>query len=272
MCVIIYHQRKHKTIDLESLQNAIHNNPHGVGIVRFGKKSQLLVEKFVPKDTENGPNAEELHKKLKSFEAFSYALHLRNTTAGGNTTENLHPFNLVQDKKTEQHIEFMHNGTLSDFVDRQSDESDTKRFVDTVLRPLTEMHVAAYGSSCVTLNKTLRIILENYRNQTSRFLLISGHRTAVRLGNWIEKDFGFVSNDDYFKEVVRGPHKKKTLSAVSYNNWGSGGSNRVFGSTTEELDRKIPFSTTTDVFFNRPYAQTKTFKKEEFTSNPTFFG
>jgi len=231
MCVIIYHQRKHKTIPLEALQNAIHNNPHGVGLVRFSNKRKLIVTKYLPKDLINGPNAEALHKELTQLENHSYILHLRNTTAGENSKENLHPFELY--KGTKGHFVMMHNGTLFDYADKDSKESDTQRFVEDIAKPLTEMHVNSFPDKCLTSNPFAMNVLEKYRSAQSRFIIISGDKRVMRLGTWYEKPFGTCSNDDYFHIVKRGPHEKKTYYSQNYKqNYNSYGgedqTNRIY--------------------------------------------
>jgi len=225
MCVIIYHQRKHKTIPLENLQNAIHNNPHGIGLVRFGEKGKLLVSKHLPKDLASGPNAEALHKELVKLENHSYILHLRNTTAGENTKENLHPFELYRGK--DAHYVMMHNGTLQEFNEKDSKESDTFRFVEQIARPLAHLHVTANKGKCITSSPFAMNIFEKFRSATSRFIIISGDRRVHRLGTWHEKEWGTCSNDDYFYRVTRGPHQKKTESWRTSGNGVSQTSNRV---------------------------------------------
>lgn len=210
MCVIIHHQRKHETIPLEALQNAIYNNPHGVGLVTFRENGILNVVKELPKDLVNGPNAEELHKKLDSLKNLSYILHLRNTTVGANTVENLHPFELMKDEEKKQHAVLMHNGTLHGWNDPQNKEtSDTFNFVNTVAAPLADMHLKAFPDKCIVNNPVITRTLEEFRGNTSRFILISSHRAVMRFGNWTEEKFGYASNTDYFTTVKRGPHQKK---------------------------------------------------------------
>ena len=261
MCVIIYHQRKHKTIPLDQLQNAIHNNPHGVGLVRFGKKRSLLVSKHLPKSLDDGPDAASLHENLKKLENHSYILHLRNTTVGANNKENLHPFELYKGKNG--HYVFMHNGTLHEFNDATSDDSDTNQFVQSIVSPLASMHSLAYPQQCFTLNKMAMAMIEKYRATTSRFMIISGDKRTLRLGDWTERDFGTCSNNHYFDRVVRGAHQKKIQSSQHCSissRTSSGYSSR----------RVVPFVTQGD-FWKDDFWTGPREEKPAYLSNNAFF-
>lgn len=218
MCVIIILPPKGK-INREPLFNAAANNWHSWGIV-IRKDGKTKVYKEVP---ENGTHTD-IDKIMgildENIDAERY-IHFRHNTRGETNLENAHPF-IAYESKTDP-VYFMHNGTFSGIPESETKEvSDTSVFNTKYLKPLLGL---VKGNFQDELFKDIMFKgAWDKAGGNNRGVLISGAHDAVTIGSWTKHyssgqvvyntynnpgnhiDF-IASNDDYFKEVKRGPYK-----------------------------------------------------------------
>lgn len=217
MCVIIG-LPKGVMVPWLSLKNAALNNADGFGIVVDGGGKLETIKRVNPK----GNDPEEVQKLLEQFKDHPRYLHLRYTTAGATNEDNAHPFTVY--KHNDHHIEFMHNGTISDYRPGTGDtRSDTHRFAAEFLSPLFERLKDNFDVE----DPFLSSLIEARMSSMSRGLLISSKQGPSFLGRWksIKDDNGDdipVSNDDYFSDVKSYRRSTYEPNKSSYHTGGHG--------------------------------------------------
>lgn len=203
--------------------NACHNNPHGYGIVIKREGQPLEVIRELP---EKGNDPEAIYKILKDNEDAERYIHLRFKTQGSVSLKNTQPFTVYDDGK--RRIEFMHNGTLASYnppyqhqiqngaIQTGSDDSDSKRFAEQVLQKYLPVMSGENGPADFN-NKIVQELLEKYWSGNHNRGILIGSDLKPYFFNascWeiikTTKDEGaegtfFASNNDYFKELKRGP-------------------------------------------------------------------
>lgn len=126
MCLII-HKPAHVRIPHDLLEAALRLNGDGWGLMGFDAGGRRLLERHADAGLGALLRTEE---RLANAE---YALHLRRRTRGRVDRDNTHPFEI------EDGVFVMHNGTLN-FEEGQPGDSDTRSFVELVLRPLARRY------------------------------------------------------------------------------------------------------------------------------------
>lgn len=126
MCLII-HKPARARIPHDLLTAAVRLNGDGWGLMGYDSGGQRLLERHPRVDV-----AELLATEERLADA-EYALHLRRRTRGRVNLHNTHPFEI------EDGVFLMHNGTLN-FEQGRAGISDTRSFVDLVLRPLARRY------------------------------------------------------------------------------------------------------------------------------------
>ncbi len=217
MCVIICLPPKCR-IDHIPLFNAAANNWHSWGIIiRKDKKTELYRE--VPAEGCH-KDIEKISKILQDNFDYERYVHFRHNTRGETTLDNAHPFTVFEG---DDPVYFMHNGTFSNIPDTDTKvESDTSVFCTKYLKPLLKMVDGDFQSDLFK-----EVMFQGAWTKgggNNRGLLVSGAKDALTIGSWTKHrsdgtviyqtynnasfpDF-IASNDDYFKEVKRGPHKE----------------------------------------------------------------
>lgn len=124
--------------ETEKFKSAIQTNQDGIGMMypiinKDTGKLEFKVEKL------KGTVAEQYEFLREHLEGTEWegtmAIHMRYTTKGTNTIDNVHPFPILQRSKGEsKDLYLMHNGTMSDYGDKE--RSDTRQFVEDTLRPI----------------------------------------------------------------------------------------------------------------------------------------
>lgn len=126
MCLII-HKPTHVRIPHDLLAAALRLNGDGWGLMGFDAGGRRLLERHPAVDLDALLETEE---RLANAE---FALHLRRRTRGRVDRDNTHPFEI------DNGVYLMHNGSLS-FDEGQAGDSDTRSFVERVLRPLARRY------------------------------------------------------------------------------------------------------------------------------------
>ena len=223
MCVIIQ-LLKDKTIPADHLYNAAANNWHSWGIIVRDDDGKLEVHKGVP---EGGTHTDldRIKQLLNDNLDKERIIHFRHNTRGHTSEENTHPF-LVFEKKSKPNPRktwFMHNGTFLNYGrDLTSPKSDTLEFVEQFLTPALSSW-NNNGDRGNYQDEMLKMLIDAgflKAGGSNRGILVADGLEPYRLGTWVK--FGlmgqviyhddhvayYASNDDYFKEVKRGPVKE----------------------------------------------------------------
>lgn len=197
-------------------ENMCFNNWHAFGLVTLvDGKLDIVKENFVDKEID----PKTIYNLLVKDKAYKRILHVRHITAGTNSLDNTHPFEVYYSDK--RHIVFMHNGTLHTFkskkksehgsyeVDDDSGPSDTKNFVDRIIQPALASMDFGYGKGDIQA-PFLHTILKEFWCLDNRGILISNDQDFLLLGDWKKRkdaDGGeyLSANDSYFDTVKRGP-------------------------------------------------------------------
>lgn len=200
MCVII-HRKPGVTIPYDKLSSACAVNPVGMGIITVDRGKLHLRKYFW--DTGNKPDV--LAKSLEENIDHDTYVHLRFRTKGNSDSTNVHPFSVLKQKKHGMDLQFMHNGTLSDYGTEQ--DCDSKDFVKTLLTPLTERLLATVGPENITNDPIYNAILSKYAGGGSVFLLADnfGNHSIVNRKKGYEFDGWWASNDYSFDRYHREP-------------------------------------------------------------------
>lgn len=193
MCIIIV---KKKGVDLPSravLKQCYKNNPDGCGFM-YHNEDKVIIDKGY-KSFEN------FYEKLRSVDKKihlknqSCVLHFRIATAGKKDKGNCHPFPISDDKNKlkatflETDIGIAHNGTIVDFVEKNSNLSDTMWFIIEFLFPFY------YYDEDFVQNEKMQNIIENTTN--SKFAFLDNNGNIYLIGNFIEENGLMFSNSSY---------------------------------------------------------------------------
>lgn len=240
MCVIIC-LKPGEMIDWDEFFNACHNNEHGFGMVtrknsKSRKKNALDELDLIKMFNEEGNDPKEIYDIIKQNRRYQRYIHLRNTTVGKTSQDNVQPFLVFDDKESGKQIYFMHNGTLSEFkgsavqtyshahgcyqpVSDDQEESDTFRFAEEVLKPSLvssfsqEIGLGDYSTSLFTDFLTQRwksnggfnrgLLVSNFLPEL--YLNDSDWKMLKKAVDQEQKEVEIkVSNDKYFDKLVRG--------------------------------------------------------------------
>lgn len=274
MCVIIQ-LPSGKTVPEKYLFNAAANNWHSWGIIVRKADGTLDVHKNVPKlgthsDLDQIKDILETHKDCERL------IHFRHNTRGETNLSNTHPFLAFNQKATATRkgraVWFMHNGTFLNYgKDTTSPKSDTAEFVEQFLAPALNSFHTEKGSGDLS-NAMLRLLIETGFEKaqgSNRGLLISTDHEPIRLGTWVRFDHAgnttytdasvayYASNDEYFKEIKRGPVHEAMQEEKKKK---------------EAEDRKLPVTTSNErkpAAFDKSMFQPDT---EIFTGLQAYFG
>jgi len=197
MCVII-ELKENQMFPEKALENAVRNNPDGVGIV-YLNGDDVRVERHLPEK----PDPEFVMRLLEKDKDTTRFLHLRYRTRGPINKENLHPFSVINNKTNSLYL--MHNGTFQ-VGSSTVESSDSKIFAEEVVRPILER--LKFKNGFIDLDDpVVKLIFSAHVKDYNKVLLIN-RGSALKLGNWLEysKDGEAwdVSNLSYFNNSVRG--------------------------------------------------------------------
>lgn len=200
MCVII-HRAPNVIIPFDKLQSACIVNADGMGIVAYDRGKLELRKFYNPK----GNDPEILQQHLDAAKDLHVYVHLRYRTKGPTDKSNVHPFGVLKSKKHGMDLQFMHNGTLSDYG--TGDSCDSKHFAKSLLTPLSEKLLKAVEPDCLIHDKTYLEILGKYAGKSSVFLLADsfGNHQIVNYDCGKEFEGWWASNEYSFNRTHREP-------------------------------------------------------------------
>lgn len=219
MCVI-FQLLPGYTLPKAVLANAVHNNPHGYGVI-IKREGKITVVKELPID---GNDPEVIYKILKDNEDAERFVHVRWKTAGAISIENTQPFQVYNDRGRE--VWFCHNGTLNGFTPPYThnqapnphEMSDSRKFAETILAKYLPKFMGENGIADYQDDVMQELLIKAW-SHGSKGLLISNDLEPFFLGlsQWetiktseiidgeeVQGSF-FASNNDYFERLKRGP-------------------------------------------------------------------
>lgn len=198
MCVI-FDIPKNKEVPFDKyLKPACLRNKDGWGIVVVDR-GKLLVERFYEKD---GYDPEQVMKKLEEYKSLDRMLHVRFTTKGEKSINNVHPFEVLSEKTFGYGIQMMHNGTFHSFGG--TTRSDSREFAEDLLTPLTETFYKGGKTTGLFEDPTYEKILKEFVPNSSIVTLIGsdGKKLIIDKGNSGKtyEDSFWASNNWYFEK------------------------------------------------------------------------
>lgn len=216
MC-IIYMRNEGVDLPYEKFKASVLVNPDGFGVSIPDKDGRL----FTIRELNDSPDPEDLYKFLHDELSGEQAMvHLRYTTAGETSLRNCHPFPVLEYKSDGVDLRMAHNGTISKFVDRKSDLSDTRHFVQKYVRPLFKRMIRGHDIEDILSDPFITGILEDMIPSSSVLTFLDGFGNHLIInptgngGGW--KEGWYHSNSYSFDEDYRKP------SSTSYGSYYSG--------------------------------------------------
>lgn len=219
------------------IDNAYSTNHDGFGIM-WAKDNELKLKRgLFPRS--------QIHDILEEFHAYEtpYVAHFRFATHGKTTTNNCHPFPIVDDLGG---IAMVHNGTLSGNEWRDSIRSDTSLLADKIKR-----HVLHGEFSSVDLfDLEIPVIRERYQASvgTDKLVFMNGlgdvNILNEKYGHWLDgvwysNQYSIKSISTRASEAAKSVFKKKKKSG----SWKAQTLDDSFDSepTSFSIPRIIPF-------------------------------
>jgi len=212
MCVIIY-RKPNTVIDFEKLRSACTVNPDGMGLIAIDRGKLELRKHFTGK----GNDPEVLQKFFDDSIDLDVYVHLRYRTKGATDKENVHPFGVLKKAKHGIDVQFMHNGTLTDFGTKEM--CDSRHFTKTFLTPVAERFLPSLGEPGKLLHDPLYVsLLEKYAGRNSVFLLADnlGNHRIVNYDEGKEFDGWWASNEYSFNRFHREKDEGSRYYSYSY--------------------------------------------------------
>jgi predicted glutamine amidotransferase len=212
MCLIVLKQPG-QTFDLDQFKIAVDNNPDGYGLTFTNPEG--INGKLKTIRSKNKPDAEALFKLMTEDLHHSHVLlHLRWNTSGKTTLRNAHPFPVLEHSKAGTDLRMAHNGHITKYHNkRRGDESDTRKFVRSFVRPLFERMSAGYYTDSILSDDFIQDLLEDECGSGSVLVFLSGDGDAMICNEskgWLNDSGVFFSNKYSFNTSHRTPVSTST--------------------------------------------------------------
>lgn len=248
MCVII-HRKPGAEIPFDMLKSACHVNADGYGVLIPDRGKLEMRRVYDPK----GNNVDALAKLFDEAKDLNVYAHLRYRTKGPKDLTNVHPFTVVNKKSDGIDVQFMHNGTLSDFGNDIA--CDSRAFTFEIVRPLYRMVAAQVGKERALYDPLFGKLLAKYAGGGSVFTLVDsyGNSLIVNKKQGYDFDWGWASNKYSFDRYHREPKQTSSYGyyqSQAYQDWkrssvqeeSEGSACAVGGTRTyPELNDELPF-------------------------------
>lgn len=215
MCVII-HRKPNVDIPFEKLQSACTVNADGFGLVIPDRGKLEVIKQFDSK----GNDPEKLAKLLEKAKDKDVFVHLRFKTKGATDLKNVHPFIVSTRKSAGIDVQFMHNGTLSDFGNQA--DCDSKVFAAEIIAPLYRSMINTYAPEKALNAPVFTKILKKFAGNGSVFTLVDGLGNYVIINRDNGKEFEgwWASNEYSFNRTHREPASAYNSRTGYYGNAG----------------------------------------------------
>ena len=204
MCLIVLKPKgANNSFTKEKFDNALIANPHGIGIA-YSEGGKLIIEKFAqPQDI-----ADKIYEKIANKDAF--LIHFRYATHGVKDEVNVHPF-IITDN-----LCVAHNGVIRNYKEINKDWSDTKNYVEGVLKPYIQEH----GQETFKSPEFIKMVEEQIGYGSKMVFVDNNMNYSIaneKAGSWIDGCWysNTYSIEDYTKKRQAAADKKAWAS--SYN-------------------------------------------------------
>jgi hypothetical protein len=209
---------------------------------------------------------DDIQRILKDTKKIERFIHFRHATKGTVDLENCHPLLAYEDEDRQTYL--FHNGTLGlglgEYVNRQnyhghwhpqsrsvddnpvvfeSKMSDTKEFVEKHLKePLGHFAKGDYNDPM--FKKYIWDALWTKYGGGSKILMVANDLEPLRVGPWVpitnedNSPAFYASNNDYFKEITRGPLHQGRLREARRLEEQKRAEERAAGSSSSEVVKK----------------------------------
>lgn len=206
MCVII-HRQPNVEIPFDKLTSACLVNGDGWGVAIPDRGKLELRRVFESK----GNDPDKIARILEDAKGQDVFLHLRFKTKGATDLKNVHPFTVTNKKTDGIDVQFMHNGTLSDFGNQA--DCDSKVFAREIVRPLYQALRSELGNNALR-SPLFSKIMHKYAGPSSLFAVVDslGNNLIVNKDRGVQFDGWWASNQYSFNSSHRDPPK-------TYNNY-----------------------------------------------------
>lgn len=251
MCVII-HRKPDQELPFDKLKSACIVNPDGFGLVipDRGKLEQRRV--FV----KGGNDPDQLAKIMEDAKGLNVYAHLRYRTKGPTDLTNVHPFTVATRKKHGVDVQFMHNGTLTDFGTPEA--CDSKVFAREIITPLFELVLSKVGPERALYDPLFGKLLAKYAGGSSVFTLVDnfGNNLIVNKKQGYDFAWGWASNQYSFDRGHREP--TNTYNTYYSQPWGQRSSSQITTPATGSKEKEKGFND--EVPFGKESGSTSTMK------------
>jgi predicted glutamine amidotransferase len=213
VCLIIQ-RPAHAKLDFEKFKTAVENNPDGFGISAAEGFGGLITIRDVSKW-----KTDELFKLVdEEFIDVPLLVHLRYTTAGATNLRNAHPFPVLEYEADGVDLRMAHNGTLAAYKSN-TDESDTRRFVRTFVRPLFKRLIKGMDIEQILKDDFTKQLLETQLTGSSVLSFIDGFGNMLNVndlknGGFYDEQGVYFSNKYSFDDW----HRKPSWPTYQYKN------------------------------------------------------
>lgn len=200
MCVII-HQPKEAHLEKEEAQRAWTKNPDGGGFAYITDAGSVELKKFM--------NFSEFWSAFEQARSNNprrdFLLHMRIATHGTVDLANVHPFWLDEDDDDYQTV-MAHNGVIHAVPDYKDGRSDTRVFIDDVLRDLPDYwldhkHLTRMIEDYIGWSR-LAFLTVNPRLEKSVYIL-NKFKGVEHEGMWFSNDSPIKKQHTWSSPVVR---------------------------------------------------------------------
>lgn len=196
MCVAIYKPQNVDIPSLETFKKCWNTNPDGAGVMYENEPTAKYCY-TIRKGFMQFSDFEKVYNELKNQKEKAMFFHFRIATHGGVTAGNTHPFPISQDIALLQHTHvvsnnvMIHNGVLP-ITPRLDTISDT-----------AELAIRLSKNGLYKNLKAVKQLFEGFIGTNK--IAIANERGIVLLGDWIEINGVFFSNENWNRTAVYSP-------------------------------------------------------------------
>lgn len=160
------------TLSDEEFNRCWDNNPDGGGYAYVNDAGKIIIKKFLSKEP-----MRQSFKTIKSMYPKSpFLVHFRIATHGSECLDNTHPF-VVNDNLVMAHNGILHQ--VSKYMDSDDDRSDTRIFIDEILKKLPENWLE---------NDTICLLINDFIGSNNKLCFLTSNGDMFHMGGSGEKE------------------------------------------------------------------------------------